>query len=58
MVEGFGAMEIRQLVRLLLARVFEIDVVAFDGRTRSDWYVRLDRSRRRRFDVGPWTEAP
>jgi len=57
MDEGFGAVEIRQMVGWVLARVFEVDVVAFDGRTRADWYVRLDRGRMRRFGVSPWTES-
>lgn len=51
-------MEIRQLVRWVLVRLFEVDLVALDGRTRSDWYVRLDRGRMRRNDVNHWTERP
>jgi len=58
MVKGFGAMEIRRFAVWLLARLLEVDVVAFDGRSPSDWYVRLDRRRVRRFGVTPWTELP
>jgi hypothetical protein len=56
MVEGLGAMEIRQLVAWILTRAFEIDVVPFDGRDCSDWYVRLDRRWTRRFDASRWVE--
>ena len=49
-------MKFRQIVGWVLARMFEVDVVPFDGRPRSDWYVRLDRGLMRRSGVSPWTE--